>query len=125
MSTIKIVKEDCQGGVASFEVEGTLDSHNFERLESIFEKHFANDVFRFVITVSKLEYVSSAGAGVFIGSLGTCQDNHGNLVLVQPSSMVRQTFELLGVLQLFPIVQSQKLGEDFFRREVPITTETR
>lgn len=118
MPGLKVHREENQDGVVYFELEGLLDAHNFETLESLFEKHFKNGVYRFVIDIRKLAYISSAGAGVFIGAVGTCQDNDGNIVLVQPSQEVREIFELLGVFQIFPVVQTRAQALDVFTKRV-------
>ena len=110
-------EENCQG-VVSFELEGQLDAHNFETLEALFEKHFESGIYRFVVDIRRLTYVSSAGAGVFIGAVGTCQDNDGNIVLVQPSQEVREILELLGVFQIFPVVQSKNQALEAFTKKV-------
>src|SRR4030095_4351288 len=107
MAGFKVNREECRDGVVYLELEGLLDAHNFETLEALFEKYFDNQQYRFVVDLKKLEYVSSSGAGVFIGAVGTCQDNAGNIVLLQPSQEVKEIFELLGVFQIFPVVQSK------------------
>jgi len=118
MAGLKITNEQASDGVVYFELEGLLDAHNFETLESLFEKHFENGLFRFVVDIRRLSYVSSAGAGVFIGAVGSCQDNDGNIVLVQPSQEVREIFELLGVLQIFPVAQSRATALEVFSKPV-------
>ncbi len=117
MAGLKIHNENIREGIVYFEVEGMLDAHNFEILESLFEKHFDNDLYRFVVDIQKLEYVSSAGAGVFIGAVGTCQENDGNVVLVQPSREVKEIFELLGVYQIFPVVDTQQRALELFTKK--------
>lgn len=107
MSALKVHRHECTDGIVYFELEGSLDAHNFDTLEDLFEKHFETGTYRFVVDINRLGYVSSAGAGVLIGAVGTCQDNDGNIVLVQPSQEVREIFELLGVLQIFPVVQTR------------------
>ena len=116
MAGLNIRNESIRDGIVYFEVEGMLDAHNFEILEALFEKHFDSGSHRFVVDISKLEYVSSAGAGVFIGAVGTCQENDGNVVLVQPSREVKEIFELLGVYQIFPVVDSQKSAVELFTK---------
>jgi anti-sigma B factor antagonist len=118
MAGLKVHREENKDGVVYFELEGLLDAHNFETLEAIFEKHFESGTYRFVIDIKRLAYISSAGAGVFIGAVGTCQDNDGNIVLVQPSQEVKEIFELLGVYQIFPVVQSRPQAMDFFAKKV-------
>jgi anti-sigma B factor antagonist len=116
MAGLKVHNEDNRDGLVYFELEGLLDAHNFETIEALFEKYFDRDIYRFVVDLKRLEYVSSAGAGVFIGAVGTCQDNDGNIVLVQPSQEVREIFELLGVCQIFPVVQSRSEAIECFTR---------
>ncbi|MBN1442481.1 MAG: STAS domain-containing protein [Planctomycetes bacterium] len=117
MSGLKIVSEEIASGVAYFELQGYLDAHNFEKLEAVFENYFSDEIYRFVIDIRRLEYVSSAGAGVFIGAVGTCQDNAGNIVLVQPSQEVKEIFELLGVYQIFPVVSSRSRAMEYLSQE--------
>jgi len=117
MSGLKILSEELHAGVAYFELQGYLDAHNFEKLEGVFEKYFGDDVHRFVVDIRRLEYVSSAGAGVFIGAVGTSQDNGGNIVLVQPSQEVKEIFELLGVYQIFPVVSNKSRALEYLAQE--------
>ena len=114
MSGLKINQEEFEAGVFFLELQGYLDAHNFEKLEAAFEAHFEKGVYRFVVDIRHLEYVSSAGAGVLIGAVGTCQDNGGNIVLVQPAREVREILELLGVYQIFPVVNQRKQALDHF-----------
>ena len=117
MSGLRILSEELQNGVAYFELQGYLDAHNFESLEAVFEKYFQEEVYRFIVDIRRLEYVSSAGAGVFIGSVASCQDNNGNIVLVQPSQEVKEIFELLGVYQIFPTVSNKARATEFLQQE--------
>jgi anti-anti-sigma factor len=114
MSGLQINQEKYRSGVAFLELRGYLDAHNFEKLDAAFEAHFQKETYRFVVDIRHLEYVSSAGAGVFIGAVGTCQDNGGNIVLVQPAREVREILELLGVYQIFPVVQQPEQALDYF-----------
>mgnify|MGYP001558977068 CR=1 FL=1 len=54
-----------------------------------------------VVDLSGLDYISSAGAGVFIGAIGTAQENDGNIILMRPSPNVKEVFDLLGLSQIF------------------------
>ena len=117
MSGLKIISEELNDGVAYFQLQGYLDAHNFDKLKAVFEKYFGDEVYRFVVDIRRLEYVSSAGAGVFIGAGGTCQDNAGNIVLVQPSQEVKEIFELLGVYQIFPVVNTRARAVEYLAQE--------
>jgi anti-sigma B factor antagonist len=119
MSKLNVHNEETNNGCVYFELEGMLDAHNFETLEALFERYFETGVHRFVVDIRRLEYVSSAGAGVFIGAVGTCQDNNGNIVLVQPSQEVKEILEMLGVFQIFPVVQNRAQAIEAFSGSVP------
>ena len=117
MSGLKILCEEPNDGVVYFELQGYLDISTFEELEAVFEEHLSNEVYRFIINLRRLEYISSAGAGVFIGAVGTCQDNGGNIVLVQPSQEAKDVFELLGVYLIFPVVHARSEAMEYLARE--------
>ena len=117
MAGLNVHNQEIREGIVYFELEGMLDAHNFEILEALFEKNFDDGFYRFVVDIRQLEYISSAGAGVFIGAVGTCQENDGNVVLVQPSREVKEIFELLGVYQIFPVVETRKGALDLFTRK--------
>lgn len=118
MPGLKIQREENRDGIVYFELEGTLDAHNYETLEEFFDKHLDGKDYRFVVNLKRLEYVSSSGAGVFIGAVGTCQDHGGDIVFMQPAQGVREIFELLGVLQIFPLVDDFLHAEEYFEKKV-------
>ena len=92
--------------VVLIELEGYLDAHTFDDLETLFEELFQRGNHRFMVDISKLRYISSAGAGVFISALGVCQDNKGNIALIRPGPEVREIFDLLGVFHIFPVAST-------------------
>ncbi|MGH9360898.1 MAG: STAS domain-containing protein [Thermoanaerobaculia bacterium] len=105
MNVLKLQTEELPNGVIRIELEGFLDAHNYEKLESAFDNFFGHGRYCFIVDLSRLEYISSAGAGVFIGAAGTCQENGGDIVLVRPTPEVQEIFELLGVYQIFKVVR--------------------
>ncbi len=86
-----------------FTLEGFLDAHTFEQLDETIQSIFEKNVFNIVADMTGVEYISSAGAGVFIGSLSVAQEGGGNIVLVNPTENVREVFDLLGLSQIFMI----------------------
>ncbi len=114
MNNLKFLREENTDGVIYVELEGEVDVHNFEHIEAFFAKHTENGIYRFVVNISLVETISSTGAGVFISTVGTCQDNGGNLVLLRPSREVRYILELLGVFRIFPIAASRDEALDVF-----------
>lgn len=89
-------------------VAGYLDAHTFEQLEETISELFGKNQYKIVVDLSKVEYISSAGAGVFIGALSEAQEHNGNIVLMNPTNNVREVFDLLGLTQIFQVVDDQK-----------------
>lgn len=108
MARLNINFEDGPQGVVCLDVSGSLDAHSFEEMEGLFERLFERQKYQIVVTIPRLEYVSSAGAGVFIAAASQAQGAGGNLILVDPTPEVREIFELLGVCQLFPVLSSRE-----------------
>lgn len=105
MPDLKIGTDGVEGNddVVLLTAEGFLDAHTFEQMEKAIQGLFTEGKHKIIVGMEKLDYISSAGAGVFIGAIGTAQENDGNLVLLRPTPNVREVFDLLGLTQIFPI----------------------
>ena len=108
MPAFQIVKETLQNGLVELIVRGFLDAHTFEELEKTINDLFDQNHYRLIVDLSGLDYISSAGAGVFIGAIGTAQENEGNIILVKPSPNVKEVFDLLGLSQIFTFKENRE-----------------
>jgi anti-sigma B factor antagonist len=102
MAEFHIQTKKLNANIVFIAVQGFLDAHTFEEMEKTINDLFDGGTYRLVVDLSKLDYISSAGAGVFIGAIGTAQENDGNIVLMKPSPNVKEVFDLLGLSQIFP-----------------------
>ena len=105
MRKFQIGTENLSDGIALVNVEGFLDAHTFEELENTINHLFSAKTYRLIVDLSKVDYISSAGAGVFIGAIGTAQENQGNIILMRPTANVKEVFDLLGLSQLFQFAE--------------------
>ncbi|HHN46875.1 MAG TPA: anti-sigma factor antagonist [Planctomycetes bacterium] len=108
MPGFSIKTERLDGKTALVEVQGFLDAHTFERLEEEINGLFAEGTYRLVVDIAGVDYISSAGAGVFIGSVTEAQENGGDIVLVNPTANVLDVFDLLGLTQIFTICKTKE-----------------
>jgi anti-sigma B factor antagonist len=108
MADLTIEKKELKDTVTFIKLTGFLDAHTFEKLDETIEDLFDNNRYKLVVDLNDLEYISSAGAGVFIGAIGTAQENQGNIVLVSPTENVKEVFDLLGLSQIFPFAENKK-----------------
>ena len=106
MSVFNISRES-KGGVAMVRVHGFLDAHTFEQLEEAIREIFDEGCFKLVVDLARVDYISSAGAGVFIGARSESQENGGDIVLLNPTEGVREVFDLLGLTQIFKLVDDE------------------
>ena len=107
MEEFKIEKEMTDKGVVVIRLTGYLDAHTFERLEETIADLFAQGRHKIVVDLARVEYISSAGAGVFIGALSEAHEHKGNIVLMNPTANVREVFDLLGLTQIFQVVDDR------------------
>ena len=103
MPSLTINKKNLGNNTVLLEPVGCLDAHTFEKMEQAIRGLFKEKVFRIIVSLPMLDYISSAGAGVFIGNITPAQEKGGNIVLVNPSANVREVFDLLGLSQIFPM----------------------
>lgn len=114
MSEFNIQTAELDGGIVRFDVEGFLDAHTFERMQRAIDGRFEQGQHRLVINLEHVRYISSAGAGVFIGATHTAQENDGNIVFLNPTDNVKEVFDLLGLSRIFTFADSEELAVSSF-----------
>ncbi len=108
MADLTIETNELKDDITFIKLTGFLDAHTFEKLDETIDELFENNKYKLVVDLNELEYISSAGAGVFIGAIGTAQEQKGNIVLVSPTENVTEVFDLLGLSQIFPFAESRE-----------------
>jgi anti-anti-sigma factor len=94
---------NAERGIVILKPKGSLDARTFSVLEQAIAELFGQGRYRIIVDMTHVEYISSAGAGVFIGAVNEAQSHGGNVVLVSPAASVREVFDLLGLGHLFRI----------------------
>ncbi len=108
MPEFSVGVEELDGGIVVVKVTGYLDAHTFEQMESQISALFDRELYKIIVDLEEVEYISSAGCGVFIGAISDAKDNDGNIVLLRPTSHVMEVFELLGLNQIFKFANDRK-----------------
>lgn len=110
MPDLNISTEMVGDDICVVRVGGFLDAHTFEQMDEAINELFDKNVFKIVSDLSDLEYISSAGAGVFIGALAMAQENQGDIILTNATPNVYEVFDLLGLTQIFTLADSVDEG---------------
>ena len=100
--------------VCYIEAEGFLDAHTFEEMEQLVTSVFRQNCYKIIVKLEKLDYISSAGAGVFVGAIGRAKDNGGDIVFLKPSANVKEVFDLLGLSAIFRFAETREDAESCF-----------
>lgn len=115
MPDLELRKQPLTDGIVLVEAKGFLDAHTFEQLEKLINDLFARDYYKLIVKMDQLEYISSAGAGVFVGAIGQAQEHGGNIVFLNPNPNVKEVFDLLGLSQIFPYASDQASAMEIFQ----------
>jgi anti-sigma B factor antagonist len=101
MNDLKITQDTNTGkGIAVLHLVGELDAHTFDDLDSALQELFGKNIFKIVLDMEKVGYISSAGIGTLVSSTMQCSDNGGNLVLIRVSDRLREVLSVLGLLEM-------------------------
>ena len=102
------IEQEKAEDVVVLTVAGFVDSSTFEQLETCIFDSFRKGSYKILINLAQVQYLSSAGAGVFLNARGEAQENNGNVVLLSPSEPVRDVFELLGLTRVMLMTESRE-----------------
>jgi anti-sigma B factor antagonist len=95
-----------RSGVRVLGLDGFLDAHTAPQFEKAIEEEFTAGRKRLVVDCSRLNYISSAGLGVFMSFIEEIREAGGDIKLASIVPKVYQVFEVLGFPALFDILDS-------------------
>jgi anti-sigma B factor antagonist len=84
-----------ENGVAVLKVSGYLDTTTASELEAALNGLLDKDNFKIVIDLSGVNYISSAGWGIFIGEIKEIRHKGGDIKLSGMSGDVYEVFQVL------------------------------
>jgi len=112
MDGIKIVSE-MNGGIAVMHVQGFIDTTTSPELEKSLQSLLKEKQNKIIIDLDGVDYISSAGWGIFISEIKDIREHGGDLKLARMSSDVSEVFELLefgNILQAYQSVEEATKG---------------
>ena len=80
-------------------ITGRLDTTTAPNLESVINE-LPEDTKELIFDMSGVEYISSAGIRVLLGAYKKMNTNHGIMRIEKANDMVREVFEMTGLLEL-------------------------
>lgn len=97
--------------VVCFYLAGQLDAHSAPLLENEIEKVISNCK-KLVFNLSNLDYISSAGLGVFMSFIQELRDNNGDIKFSELNDKVKNVMDLLGFNHIYDITNTEQEAID-------------
>ena len=104
MISIKRLQED---GIDFITVIGEIDASSSIELDLAIAKSVGEGYTKILVDCGALEYISSAGLGVFMSYIEECKDRGIQMVLFGMSDKVANTFSILGLNELLRIAKDK------------------
>ncbi|MEM8558978.1 MAG: STAS domain-containing protein [Bacteroidota bacterium] len=95
------------GSVRVLELNGELDAHTASELEAAFQRCLDEEAHHLIVHGGALDYISSAGLGVFMAYVEPMRDAGGDIKITELQERVYDVFDLLGFPMLFDITPSE------------------
>jgi anti-sigma B factor antagonist len=92
-----------RGGACVLDLDGELDAHTASMLEDAFQSCLDEGHARIVVNGAELDYISSAGLGVFMAFVEKIREDGGDIKVAALQPKVYNVFDLLGFPMLFDI----------------------
>lgn len=108
------VEEEQVGDVSVIKLNGYLDAHTAPKLEHKLNELTSKGKYKILVDFKELTYISSAGLGVFMGSIEQCREHGGDIKMCQMQENVYTIFDLLGFPMLYDIANDMQTLIDKF-----------
>jgi anti-sigma B factor antagonist len=95
-------------GFDVLDLHGELDAHTASQLEDSLKLLIGSDKPNIIINCRELEYIASAGLGVFMAYIEDVRSNGGDIKLTNMTERVFNVFDLLGFPTLYDILDDEK-----------------
>lgn len=111
----EIVRKD-YNEIVCFFLSGYLDAHTAPELENSISELMAQGKYFILVNFKNLDYISSAGLGVFMAFVEEIRENNGDIKMSEMTQKVYSVFDLLGFPILFDILDTDKEAIDKFTK---------
>ena len=120
MQDIKISLETANGeGLSILRVDGVVDTMTASELEKVMNSLLSQKRFRIVVDLAGVDYISSAGWGIFVSNIREVRANRGDIKLARMMPSVYEVFELLEFDSILRAFDSIDRAREDFGTELP------
>ncbi len=99
------------------ELSGELDAHTASQLENSLKKLIDQEKHQIIVNCEELDYIASAGLGVFMAYIEDVRSLGGDIKLTNMNPKVYNVFDLLGFPTLYDILQEESDAIEKFEND--------
>lgn len=101
--------------VSIITLAGFVDAHTAPQFENALQSEIEAGRHFIIVNCEKLNYISSAGLGVFMSFIEEVRERGGDIKICGLVPKVKHTFEILGFQDLFEMLDDQASAVERFR----------
>lgn len=116
MKSFKI-EQRTNKGFEVLDLHGELDAHTASQLEEALLKLIKNRKANIIVNFNGLEYIASAGLGVFMAYIEDVRGIGGDIKLTNMNNKVYNVFDLLGFPTLYDILEDETMAIQKFLKD--------
>ncbi|NIR48874.1 STAS domain-containing protein [candidate division KSB1 bacterium] len=105
------------GDISILYIKGYLDAHTAQDLENQFQQLIDDKKYNIVVNFKDLNYISSAGLGVFMGFIEDIRKNGGDIKMTNMKPKIYRVFDLLGFPTLYDILDEEEKAIEKFNQK--------
>jgi anti-sigma B factor antagonist len=105
--SIDVKESTLDATLVVFRLGGHLDAQTVRELEVQFEAQVKASRVRWIVDLEKLEYISSAGLGSFVGVLSELRAQGGDIFFVGLTPKMDKIFKVLGFTRIFKVYANE------------------
>ncbi len=106
-----------QEGLSIITLEGFVDAHTAPQFESTVQTEIEAGRTRIIVDCARLNYISSAGLGVFMSFIEEVRELGGDIKICGLVPKVRHTFDILGFQDIFEMLDDLSSAMQRFAQE--------
>ena len=115
MENFDVARED-HSEVSILRLRGFLDAHTAPNFEQAIQELIEESRYKIIVSMSDLNYISSAGLGVFMGFIEEIREKEGDIKLTNMTDKVFKVFDLLGFPALYQIFKEEVEAEKEYNK---------
>lgn len=105
------ITQSIDKNILRININGELDANSSIKLDTVIKEALKNGQHLISVDCEELDFISSAGMGVFISHMDEIKELGGRFILYNMSEIIYLNFSVLGIHEILDIVDDLKSAE--------------